>query len=215
MAPATQAPQKQNHRPLSIELFEETHPFYTCGDLVRGVVRVEPALRPQRISVAFRGFSVIYDQSGNGTTPKLFHYNQDLFVSSGVHESFEILRRGTANDGKVELPFEFTFPHTVCLAPPTNRSWKYSKDSFDHPRFQHSPGFLLPPSCTAMASARGPIAPKITYILEAHLDSVNHFESPRIQVRQELKFLPPAPEYDVALLHPNFDLAMNLPSLGK
>jgi hypothetical protein len=210
MAPLAQATQKQNPRPFYIELFEETHPFYTCGDLIRGVVRVEPTLRPQRISITFRGFTVICDPSDDGVTPKFFHYNQDLFVSSGAHENFDILRRGTASDGKVELPFEFTFPHTVSLAPPADRSWKYSKDSFHHPRFQHSPGFVPPPSCTALASPRGPLAPKITYTLEACLESVNS-ESPRVQVRQELKFLPPAPEYDMTLLYPNLDLGMNLP----
>jgi ribosomal protein L31 len=210
MAHAAQATQKQSPPPFYIELLKETHPFYTCGDLVRGVVRIEPTLRPKRISVTFRGFSVIYDQSSNGATPKFFRHDQDLFVSSGAHENFDILQRGTAIDGKVELPFEFTFPHTVSLAPPSDRPWKYSHDSYDHPRFQHSPGFQLPPSCTAFVSAKGPLAPQITYTIEACVESVNS-DSPRTQVRQDIKFLPPAPEYDMALLQPDLDLGLNLP----
>jgi hypothetical protein len=210
MAPAAQAIQKQDPQTFYIELTKEIHPFYTCGDLVRGVVRVEPTLRPKRISITFRGFSVIHDQNSDGTTPKFFRYDQELFLSSGAHENFDILQRGVAGDGKVELPFEFTFPHTANLAPPSNRSWIYSKDSYDHPRFQHSPGFLLPPTCNAFVAVKGPLAPKITYTIEACLESVN-IDSTRIQVRQDVKFLPPAPEYDMALLQPDLDLGIHLP----
>jgi hypothetical protein len=210
MAPVAQATQKQDPQTFYIDLTKETHPFYTCGDLVRGVVRVEPTLRPKRISVTFRGFSVIHDQSSDGTTPKLFRFDQELFLSSGAHENFDILQRGVAADGKVELPFEFTFPHTVSLAPPSQRSWKYSKDSYDHPRFQHSPGFQLPPTCTAFVAVKGALAPKITYTVEACLESVN-IDSTRLQVRQDVKFQPPAPEYDMSLLRPDLNLGIHLP----
>lgn len=143
MALTPQTSQKQNSRPVYIEPSPDSPPFFTCGDLVHGCVRVEPTLRPRAIVVIFRGYYDIYDNSARGaSTPNLFHYKADLFQSSGAHENFDILRRGTANDGKVELPFEFRFPQNVSMPPPSDRPWRHSQDSITHPRFQHSPGFL-------------------------------------------------------------------------
>jgi hypothetical protein len=210
MALATQPPAKYNPRPFYFEIFEETHPFYTCGDTVRGVLRVDPTLRPQTVSVSFRGLSTLYDTNAQAAAPVFFHYKKDLFQSSGAHGNFDILQRGTASDGKVVLPFEFTFPHICQLPPPGDRNWRYSKDSFDHPRFQHSAGFMLPPTCTGLTPIKGPLAPKVTYTLEACLDSVNN-NNPRIVVRHELKFLPPAPEHDLSLLQPDLHLGTSLP----
>jgi hypothetical protein len=210
MASAAQPIPQVSPRLFSIEVFPETHPHYTCGDLVRGVVRVRPTLRPQRISIIFRGYCVIFDKDDRGAAPVFFGYKQDLFESSGAHENFDILRRGTASDGNVELPFEFMFPPTVEMPPPADKAWRYSKDSPDHPRFQYSPGFVPPPSCTVLVPARGPLAPKIYYTLEACLKS-NNADSPKVNVRHHLKFLPPAPEYDLALLQPNIHLGTSLP----
>ncbi|KAF2819366.1 hypothetical protein CC86DRAFT_472172 [Ophiobolus disseminans] len=203
-----QANEKQ--KPLHIKLFEETHPFYTSGDTVRGVLRVEPTLRPQRITLTFRGYSVIYDQASNGATPNLFTQKQDIFESSGAHENFDILKKGTAADGRVELPFEFQFPHAAELAPPSDRIWRYAQDSYDHPRFQHSPGFPLPPSCSAQVSANKGLVPRIVYALQADLESVVP-DTPRVKVLQVLQFIPPAPEFDSALLQPMIELGTKLP----
>lgn len=200
----------ERHRVLYIDLIEETHPFYTCGDKVRGVLRVDPTVRPQSISLTFRGFSIIYDQANKGATPNLIYESKDLFKSSGAHENFDILKFGTAADGKVELPFEFTFPHTVDMAPPPDRSWRYSQDSYDHPRFQHSPGFPLPPSCSAEMSTNKRIAPEIIYALDAELDSMAP-DSPHLKLRQKLKFISPAPEFDLALRQPLIELGTKLP----
>jgi hypothetical protein len=210
MAPAAQPIPELSPWLFNIEVFPETHPFYTCGDAVRGVVRVRPTLRPQRVSITLRGYCVIFDKNVLGAAPEFFRYKQDLFESSGAHENFDILRRGTASDGKVELPFEFTFPHIVGMPPPSGKAWRYSRDSHDHPRFQHSPGFVPPPSCTALVSPKGPLAPKIYYSLEACLESVN-VDNPKVTIRHHLKFLPPAPEYDLALLQPNVHLGTSLP----
>ncbi|KAH7067789.1 hypothetical protein FB567DRAFT_255785 [Paraphoma chrysanthemicola] len=199
-------------RPLYISLFEELHPFYTCGDRVRGIVRVEPTLRPKRITAIFKGYSIIHDNNANGISPAFFSSQKDLFVSSGAHENFDILRQGTASDGKVELPFEFTFPSNVELPPPSDNggTWWCSNDSYDHPRFQHSPGFVLPPSCGSFITANSPLSPRITYDIEVSLASTSS-ENPQMKVRQELKFLPPAPEYDMALVQPNLDFGTKLP----
>lgn len=177
---------------------------------MRGIVRVEPTLRPQRITIVFRGWCVIFDQDANGASPSFFNYKQTLFESSGAHENFDILRRGTARDGKVDLPFEFTFPQSAWVAPPSDREWRQDGDSYHHPRFQHSPGFLLPPNCTVFTSQRGPRPAKITYGLEATLESAT-VNNGKIATRQELRFLPPAPEHDLSLLEPNVERTISLP----
>jgi hypothetical protein len=210
MAFFVNANQKQNPWPFQIEVFPETHPYYTCGDRVRGVVRVGPTLRPVRITITFRGYCTIFDRDIQGAAPEFFRYKQDLFESSGAHENFDILQRGTASDGKVELPFEFTFPQTVWLPPPADKIWRYSGDSYDHPRFQHSPGFVPPPSCVGLVRSGGPLMPKVYYTLEACLDTVN-VDNPKINIRHHLSFLPPAPEYDMSLLQPNVHLGTSLP----
>jgi hypothetical protein len=203
-------PANQKLPALHIQLSEETHPFYTCGNKVRGTLRVEPTLRPQRISLIFKGVAVIYYQTINDATPSLFSREQILFESSGAHENFDILKKGTAADGKVELPFEFEFPYTVEKEPPSDRKWWRRGDSFDHPRFQHSPGFPLPPSCSTQVAASKDFSPRIIYTLEASLDSIL-LETPRIKARQELRFIPPAPEYDSRLLQPMVELGTKIP----
>ncbi|KAJ4338237.1 hypothetical protein N0V95_008095 [Ascochyta clinopodiicola] len=178
--------------------------IYTTGDIVRGVVRVDPTARPKNVTILFKGICVLYDKDFAACNTDLFGYEQKLFTSSGNSENYDILRKGTADDGKVELPFQFTFPHVVAQMPPSGRNWHYSKDSLGHPRFQHSPGFLLPPTCTASTNAGVAVAPRVSYYLEARIDS-------SFRVRQEVKFVPPAPEYDLLLLQPNFDFGTNLP----
>jgi hypothetical protein len=208
MASAAQPSPQVSPWLFSIEVSPGTHPYYTCGDVVRGVVRVRPTLRPQRISIIFRGYCVIFDKDVQGAAPVFFRYKQDLFESSGAHGNFDIVQRGTASDGKVELPFEFTFPPTVWMPPPSDKAWRYSRDSRDHPRFQHSPGFVPPPSCTV--TTKGSLAPKVYYTLEACLKS-NNLDNPKINIRHHLKFSPPAPEYDLTLLQPNLHLGTSLP----
>jgi hypothetical protein len=160
MAVAVQINAKQ--KPLYIKLFDEPPSHYTCGDTVRGVLRVDPTLRPRSISLTFKGFSVLSDLPNNEATPALFTQQKALFESSGAHESFDILKRGTAADGKVELPFEFVFPYTVDSTPPPERDWQYLNDTLEKPRFQQSPGFPLPPTCSAQVSVQDPIAPKLS-----------------------------------------------------
>lgn len=193
------------HNPLYIDLPSNTE--YTCGQLVAGSVRVDPTLRPLRISVSLKGYSVFHDQVGPGVKASFFDYSKDIFISEGAHENFDILRRGTATDGKVELPFDFVFPNTVWLAPPSDRNWHHHADSHDHPRFQHSPGFLLPPSLPLELVSDSQLTPRTIYSVEACMDST----VPRMTVHQELKFIPPAPEYDLSLLEPRLELGTRLP----
>lgn len=178
---------------------------YTSGDRIEGVVRVDPTVRPRNVAIVFTGFSLLHDKDAVPSKPKFFEFSEDLFVSTGAGENFDILRQGTASDGKVELPFSFTFPYQATLPPPSDRTWWYPRDNYNHPRFQHSPGFLLPPSCSPVTSAiNGLLAPKVVYHLEARVDST-------LKVRQDLIFLPPAPNYDLALLEPNLNFGPTLP----
>lgn len=190
--------------PLYIDVFPNAEHVYTAGDIVHGVVRIDPTARPQNVSIVFKGISIIYDKDHEGCKAEFFRLEQELFTSSGTGENYDILRQGTADDGKVELTFQFTFPHVAVQTPPAGRQWHYSKDSYGHPRFQHSPGFPLPPSCTTLMNAEMAVAPGVSYYLEARADST-------IRIRQEVKFVPPAPEYDLSLLQPNLDFGTSLP----
>lgn len=190
--------------PLYIDVFSKADHVYTAGDLVHGVVRVDPTTRPLNVSMVFKGISILYDKDLEGCKTELFRLEQELFTSSGTGENYDILRQGTAEDGRVELNFQFVFPHLVVQAPPPGRKWHYSKDSYGHPRFQHAPGFPLPPSCTTFRNAEVAVTPGVSYYLEARTDS-------NVRIRQEVKFMPPAPEYDLLLLRPNLDFGTTLP----
>lgn len=190
--------------PLYIDVFSDAKHVYTAGDIVHGVVRIDPTTRPQNVSIVFKGISILYDKDLEGCKTEFFRLEQELFTSSGTGENYDILRQGTSDDGKVELTFQFTFPHAAVQAPPAGCRWHYSKDSYGHPRFQHSPGFLLPPSCTTLMNVEMAVAPGVSYYLEARADSST-------RIRQEVKFMPPAPEYDLSLLRPNLDFGNSLP----
>ncbi|KAF1941920.1 hypothetical protein EJ02DRAFT_403632 [Clathrospora elynae] len=200
-----------NHRmrPVYIDVLS-SQAFYTSGDHVQGNLRVDPSQRPTRISIIFKGLSSIHDTHAKGAHPDFFRMSQELFVTSGAGQNFDILRKGTASDGKVELPFCFTFPLNVSLAPPADKNWFYSEDSYHHPRFQHSPGFPLPPSFNPPTHGIAPVGPRIVYRLEARMDS-SVSGSPRSKVRQELNFIPPAPEYHLSLLQPDLSFGISLP----
>jgi hypothetical protein len=200
--------------------------FYTTGDLLKGHLRVDPTMRPTRISVSLKAYSIINGPKSCAPQTVLLECTQDLFVSKGAGlGEYELLRRGTSRDGKVELPFFFTFPQHVSLPPPENRNWVNPDDVFDHPRFQHSPGFVLPPSCATGTDRVYRIyrqqriellqqnrdaalseymalgsSPKVIYQLEARRESET---KPCSKVRQEIRFIPPAPEYNPALLQPD------------
>lgn len=190
--------------PLYIDVFSDAKHVYTAGDIVHGKVRIDPTARPQNVSIVFKGISILYDKDLEGCKTDLFRLEQVLFTSSGTGENYDILRQGTAADGRVELPFEFTFPQVAVATPPADRQWHYSKDSYGHPRFQHSPGFPLPPSNVTLMNADVAVSPGISYYLEAKADS-------SIRIRQQVKFMPPAPEYDLLLLQPNVDFGTSLP----
>jgi len=203
--PAVQINAKQ--KPMYIKVVDEA-PHYTSGDRVRGVLRVDPTLRPQRIRLALKGFSILSDLTSNLATPTLFSHEQSMFESSGAHGNFDIMKKGTAADGKVELPFEFVFPYTVESTPPLDRDWQNVADSREQPRFQHSPGFSLPPSCSREVTIIERAAPVImnrrpgtvikstpkvvlsrnVYALEACSESATP-DTPPLQIRQEVSMM--------------------------
>ncbi|KAH6625903.1 hypothetical protein C7974DRAFT_396935 [Boeremia exigua] len=189
---------------LYIDVFSDAKHVYSAGDIVHGSVRIDPTARPQNVSIVFKGISILYDKNYEACKTEFFRLEQELFTSSGTGENYDILRQGTASDGKVELPFQFTFPHVAVQPPPAGRKWSYSKDSYGHPRFQHSPGFPLPPSCTTLMNTDVAVSPGVSYYLEARTDT-------SLRIRQQVLFMPPAPEYDLSLLQPNIEFGTALP----
>lgn len=182
---------------------------YTAGDHIHGRVRVDPKLKPAQITLIFKGYSVIYNKNASGLQLDLFKRSLKLFTSMGAGDDFDILRRGTAQDGRVELPFDFTFPQTVQKPPPSDRKWHHSVDSYNHPRFQHSPGFPLPPTSSPPSTADNPLIPRIVYHLEARMESSLLDEPSR--VRQELHYIPSPPDYHPMLLQPDLNFGSTLP----
>lgn len=129
-------------RPIYIDLRNQ-YDFFTNNDVVRGVVRVHPTERPNAIKITFKGRCKMSITTDNGNTThkstlELFSYEQLLFRSSHLGESFEIVNRGIGKSGKVELPFEFTFP-TDVKTPPSDL---YK----ERPGFEHQKGHPLPTS---------------------------------------------------------------------
>ena len=119
--------------------------FFTGGDAVRGSVRVHPTQRPRRIKIEFEGRwqSKIVEGGGNAKhtykdKPRLFATSLLLFNSETYGESYDIVSRGIEADGKVALPFEFSFPDQVTTAPSI---WYKPRM-----RFEHEPGHPLPPT---------------------------------------------------------------------
>lgn len=119
--------------------------FFTGGDAVRGSVRVHPTQRPRRIKIEFEGRwqSKIVEGGGNAKhtykdKPRLFATSLLLFNSETYGESYDIVSRGIEADGKVALPFEFSFPDQVTTAPSI---WYKPRMGFEH-----EPGHPLPPT---------------------------------------------------------------------
>lgn len=130
--------------PIYIDL-QSPGAFFTGGDAVRGSVRVHPTERPRRIKIEFDGRckTKIVEGSGNAKKtykdkPQLFSTSLLLFNSETRGESYEIVSRGIEEDGKVALPFEFTFPDKVMTAPSV---WYKPREGFEH-----EAGHPLPPT---------------------------------------------------------------------
>ncbi|OSS51924.1 hypothetical protein B5807_03112 [Epicoccum nigrum] len=130
--------------PIYIDL-QSTSDFFTDNDAVRGSVRVHPTERPRRIKIEFEGLckTKIVEGSGNAKKtykerPQLFLTSLLLFNSETHGESYDIVNRGIEEDGKVTLPFEFSFPSQVTTAPPI---WYKPREGFEH-----EAGHPLPPT---------------------------------------------------------------------
>jgi hypothetical protein len=193
----------RRHKPIYIDVLSP-QAYYTSGDRVKANIRVGPASRPTRINVSLRTLTIIHHTDAKPVLIDLLRESQDLFVSFDSGEAFDRLRTGATSEGYVELPFSFTFPQSVMIPPPGDRHWFYSKDSYNHPRFQHHPGFPLPPSCVGNTS----LSPSIIHQLEACIESP---DKKPLRVCQELKYLPPAPDFHLALLQPDLNFGSKLP----
>ncbi|EOA83612.1 uncharacterized protein SETTUDRAFT_95231 [Exserohilum turcica Et28A] len=177
---------------------------YTVGDHVRGVLLVAP-VRCARIDMALRAFSVAPNYAGKAVPIEFYRESQTLFDSE-TGDELDLLPKSTANPGKTEIPFSFAFAQYANLPPPPERDWFWTDDSYNHPRFQHSPGFPLPPSFSAPVSAEI----HIVYQLEVTMDHLTPGTLP-VRIRQELKYVPPPPDFQPALLLPDLNFGIKLP----
>ncbi|KAG9189631.1 hypothetical protein G6011_06499 [Alternaria panax] len=179
-------------------------PFYTSGDCILGKLLVEPASRPSRIRISLKGFSLLEDVYNRSVRVDFYGSSQDLYTSTG--DDFQRLTRNTTDPTKVDLPFSFEVPQHATIHPPAERLWVHPMDSYNHPRFQHSPGFPLPPSL----SGPTPTSPQVLYHLEAYMESEVPKREP-LKIRQEIKYMPPAPHFHPALLQPDLNFGNKLP----
>lgn len=161
---------------------------YASGDVVRGTIRVSPKTRPQRIVVHFKGRTkfAITRRNGNGTTTyshkiPFFSYSLVLFSSSTAGQSYDILGLGVTPDDRVELPFEFAFPHIIELEPP--------KTFRERVGFEHKAGHALPPTYFYSGSSNVQI---VEYYIEAEMWTEHKFVVAKT-VRQPVPFNPAGP----------------------
>ncbi|KAL1796407.1 hypothetical protein ACET3X_004947 [Alternaria dauci] len=178
--------------------------FYTSGDCIQGRLLVESMSRPNRITISLKGFSVLLDDMARSIRVDFYGTSQDLYTSTG--DDFQRLPRNKKDPTKVELPFSFDVPQHANLPPPAERLWVHPTDSYNHPRFQHSPGFPLPPSL----SGPTPTSPQVLYHLEAYMESDVPRREP-LKIRQEIKYMPLAPDFHPALLQPDLNFGNKLP----
>jgi hypothetical protein len=178
---------------LFIQLNEPHGRYYTSGDSISGTVRVAPTLRPQRIAITFKGLHALKikgSRSAEDPHPAtvkdetlFFTYTLNLFTGDTAGPSYDIVKLGVAEDGKVELPFTFTFPYTVELRP---------KHTFTSMReFEHRLGHLLPPTYTyePPGYSLGTVYLRVEYFLEVELCTENNW-SPDETMRQDLLYRP-------------------------
>ncbi|KAI0579173.1 hypothetical protein Alg130_07626 [Pyrenophora tritici-repentis] len=204
-APSISIRANRKDGPVYIQLLTSPS-FFTAGDLIKGNLLVTPTSRPIHISVGLLGSCTIQDGNAGNVRVDFLHHSQHVFISRTSSQNFELLPKSTKSPGKVELPFSLIVPHHATLSPPSDRTWFYSKDSYNHPRFQHSPGFPLPPSCTGNTHS----SPRVIYHLEAYMESHTP-GSQLLKIREEIKYLPPAPQYHPALLQPDLNFGTRLP----
>jgi hypothetical protein len=177
-----------SRRPVYIGI-QNPQEFYTNDDVVKGAVCVHPTERPRAIRVTFKGRCKMKISPSNEkvtykSTLELFSYEQVLFNSSNLEESYDIVRRGIGDNGKVQLPFEFRFPEKVQM-PPTN-------GHKPRPGFEHEPGHPLP---TSFEYSVGQNVYSTEYYLEA-LVYKSVVWSPDETIIQKLPFRPTPPVTD-------------------
>ncbi|KAH6878385.1 hypothetical protein BKA58DRAFT_94352 [Alternaria rosae] len=191
--------------PIYIEV-SNPPPTYTSGDCVQGQLIVVPTFQPKRISISLKGFSAVEDAHGRSVHLEFYGLSQFLYIHENEYDDFHLRANNTKSPPRVELPFTFTFGNHATIPPPAGRVWLHPGDQWNHPRFQHSPGFPLPPTLDGPT----PTSPRVVYHLEAYMES-DLPGTPPVRVRQEITYMPPAPSYDRSLLQPDLNFGTKLP----
>ncbi|KAF2865651.1 hypothetical protein BDV95DRAFT_612524 [Massariosphaeria phaeospora] len=163
----------------------ESRALYTSGDTIRGIVCVDPKLRPQRIDLLFKCHSEVEIPQSNRDHNEVCREESDLFchtveLFSAPERSYDIVTLGIAQDGKVQIPFTFEFPSTVELEPKGRTP--------ERAGFECQPGYPLPPSYTFYRMLNYETQ-RVEYYLEAAAFTSSKFDA-EIQTRQMLNFQP-------------------------
>ncbi|KAF2795154.1 hypothetical protein K505DRAFT_198692, partial [Melanomma pulvis-pyrius CBS 109.77] len=144
--------------------------IFTCGDKVKGRVRVRILTEPLRVTIWFRGRS----SCSKDDNTNLFSFTHVLFSGLGPYPRHP-------NPTYVDFPFEFRFPENVELHPGNINDAAFRSSTM----FEHRPGYLLPPSLWAKDGSA-----KVEYYLEAQIPSDQLFFSGKTKVRHQFRFSP-------------------------
>lgn len=132
----------ENELSIKLDSLPLGRPYYTHGDLVRGIVFLSPTTNAREVETSFKFTGVaksrVYPVRAESC---LFHFEKTLREGH---------REGWDSDRTYTWPFEFAFPSGT-----QSKSWKqrYSDDK----DFNIDPGHALPPSWYGGSRAEGEI----------------------------------------------------------
>ncbi|KAL5375561.1 hypothetical protein DPSP01_011142 [Paraphaeosphaeria sporulosa] len=199
-------PDRSNHHTRDIFVSVPAKVSWTSGDVVRGSVRVKATSRPLRVNITFRGRTkcAITRSNGQSSTtykekPEFFSRTLELYSSPTSGQSYDIIcaLRGVTEDGRVELPFEFTWPERTEILP--GSKWLQT------PFFEHEHGGPLPPTYYRGGSNNQ----LVEYFLEARLYTGGRYDASQ-EVRCPLTYRPSPPIPDPVPLVPKVNTIYSL-----
>ncbi|KAF2714400.1 hypothetical protein K504DRAFT_445407 [Pleomassaria siparia CBS 279.74] len=163
---------------------------FTCGEKIKGRVRVKTFTRASNVTISFIGRTAC---SKDEDSTMLFSFTNILFsdpegIAYQAGGSFPLstnvpMAFSPTSPTHVDFPFEFSFPERVEAYPEEINNGAYGESE----SFESRPGFLLPPTLWAQNGSA-----KVEYYLEAHLPETQKFFSGKMKVRHHIQFSPSA-----------------------
>lgn len=176
------------HLPLRIVVHGASK-ILTYGDTASGVVEVDTSSRTPHVTIRFMAkvTTQVYVPNGYRDKAKVYLFCHTLELYSGHN----ISSLAPVPGGFVSLPFSFTFPSEVQMAPSASRFQPFKESSV----FEHLPGHPLPP--TIYVEGGSGLPQTVEYFLEARMTTTSHsffYLSGEKKVRHSLAFSPPCPD---------------------